>query len=146
MQWWAWIVMGGALLAAEIFLPTDFFLVFFGVAALLLGLLGLLGVDLPVPAQWLLFAALSVVSLWLLRKKIKARLGHPSMPDVDALVGKTGLAKDAMESGGTGRIELHGTTWAARNRDTVAIRPGDVCIIDSVEGVTLDIRRGGGPS
>ena len=142
MQWWTWIVLGGLLLVAEIFLPTDFFLVFFGIAALLLGLLGLLGVDLPVAAQWLLFAALSVVSLWLLRKRIKARLDHPSMPDVDALIGKTGIAQDGIAPGGTGRIELHGTTWAARNRDDRAIRRGDECLVESVEGVTLDVRLG----
>lgn len=142
MQWWTWIVLGGLLLAAEIFLPTDFFLVFFGVAALLLGLLGLLGVDLPIAAQWLLFAALSVVSLLLLRKRIKARLNHPSMPDVDALIGKTGIARDAIAPGGTGRIELHGTTWAARNRDDRAIHRGDECRVEAVEGVTLDVRLG----
>lgn len=144
MQWWAWIVMGGVLLAAEIFLPTDFFLVFFGVAALLLGLLGLMGIDLPAPAQWLLFAAFSAISLLLLRKRIKARLGHPNMPTVDALIGKAGRAKDAMAPGSTGRIELHGTTWAAKNRGDVAIRPGDECLIEAVEGVTLGVRFGGG--
>jgi membrane protein implicated in regulation of membrane protease activity len=141
MQWWSWIVLGGLLLVAEVFLPTDFFLVFFGIAALLLGLLGLLGIELPVPAQWLLFAVLSVVSLWLLRKRIKARLDH-SMPGVDALIGKTGIARDGIAPGGTGRIELHGTTWAARNRDDRAIHRGDECRVEAVEGVTLDVRLG----
>jgi membrane protein implicated in regulation of membrane protease activity len=63
VQWWGWIVVGALLLSSELFVPTDFFLVFLGVAALLVGGVGLTGLALPIWAQWLLFAALSLVLL-----------------------------------------------------------------------------------
>ena len=58
MPWWGWIFVGATLLAAEVALSTDFYLVFFGAGALVLGVLGLVGLSLPVWAQWLLFALL----------------------------------------------------------------------------------------
>ena len=35
MPWWGWIVLGAALLAAESVVDAQFFLVFFGAAALI---------------------------------------------------------------------------------------------------------------
>ena len=69
MPWWTWIAAGALLLVAEVVLPTDFFLVFFGAAGLVVGLAMLLGLHPPAWAQWLLFAALSIVSLVVLRCK-----------------------------------------------------------------------------
>jgi membrane protein implicated in regulation of membrane protease activity len=63
MAWWIWIVLGAALLVTEVVLSTDFWLVFFGVAALGLGLLGVAGLVLPAWAQFLVFALLSVLGL-----------------------------------------------------------------------------------
>ena len=77
MPWWGWIVLGTVILISEIIVSTDFYLVFFAAAAGIVGLLGLSGVSLPVSAQWLLFASLSVGTLVLfrarLREKIKTR-------------------------------------------------------------------------
>ena len=74
MVWWGWIVVGALLLSAELFVPTDFFLVFLGVAALLVGGVGLSGLALPVWGQWLLFAALSLVLLVAVRGRLKRRM------------------------------------------------------------------------
>ena len=41
MPWWGWVVVGAALLGAEIVVPTDFYLVFLGLSALAVGLVGL---------------------------------------------------------------------------------------------------------
>jgi len=46
MPWWVWMLLGMALLVAELALPTDFFLFFFGLSALLVGIDGpLLRID-----------------------------------------------------------------------------------------------------
>ena len=48
MNWWAWLVLGICLLGAEMFvIDAQFYLVFIGLSAAVVGLLGLLGVDLP---------------------------------------------------------------------------------------------------
>ncbi|MGH2570670.1 MAG: NfeD family protein, partial [bacterium] len=77
MPWWSWIVLGAALLGAEVLLATDFYLVFFGVAAVVVGLVELGARDLPVWSQWLLFAAIAVAGLVLYRKRLRERLIRP---------------------------------------------------------------------
>ena len=48
MPWWAWLVLGIALLGVEMFvIDAQFYLVFIGLSAAVVGLLGLVGVGLP---------------------------------------------------------------------------------------------------
>ena len=55
MAWWFWIALGAVLLAAEVIISADFYLVFFGISGLVVGVLALAGVNLPQWGQWLLF-------------------------------------------------------------------------------------------
>ena len=71
MAWWFWIVLGAVLLAAEVIIAADFYLVFFGIAALVVGLLAVFGVELPVWSQWLLFAGLAIAGLVVYRGRWK---------------------------------------------------------------------------
>ena len=62
MTWWAWMVLGLILLGIELFaVDAQFYLVFLGVSAALVGLAGMLGVHMPEWAQWLAFALLSLL-------------------------------------------------------------------------------------
>ncbi len=57
MPWWAWLVLGIGLLGVEMLvIDAQFYLVFIGLSAALVGLLALLGIDLPQWAQWLTFS------------------------------------------------------------------------------------------
>ena len=48
MPWWGWLVVGALLLGVEMFvIDAQFYLVFLGVAAALVGLLGLAGIACP---------------------------------------------------------------------------------------------------
>ena len=81
MPWWAWLVLGIGLLGAEMFvIDAQFYLVFIGLSAAVVGLLGLLGVDLPNWAQWLVFSALAVVAMFTFRRRlyemVRNRGGH----------------------------------------------------------------------
>ncbi|HEY8155433.1 MAG TPA: NfeD family protein [Myxococcota bacterium] len=141
MPWWGWIVVGALLLSSELFVPTDFFLVFLGVAALLVGGLGLTGLALPAWAQWLLFAALSLVLLVTVRGRLKKRLptGDPRVDDT--LVGEVAVIRERLEAGATGAAELRGSRWNARNLDATALEPGARVRVERVEGLVLHVRR-----
>ena len=141
MGWWGWIVAGALLLALELMVPTDFFVVFLGVAALMVGGAGLAGLELPVWGQWLLFGALSLVLLVAVRGPLKRRLpaGDPRVDD--ALVGEIALIHEHLAAGATGRAELRGTQWTARNDEPTALEPGARARVERVEGLVLHVRR-----
>src|SRR2546430_10019113 len=60
MSWWLWLVLGLALLASEAFTPGAFFVFFFGLSAIAVGLAVWLGPHIPGWFQWFLFSLLSV--------------------------------------------------------------------------------------
>ena len=140
MPWWSWIVLGAVLLISEIFVSTDFYLVFFAASALLVGLLGALGVPLTVAMQWTLFAALSVVALLLFRSRLRRSI-RTAEDEVDNLTGQVAEATDSLPAGGTGHVKLRGSVWQALNAGDTEIRSGDSCRVENVDGLVLSVRR-----
>ena len=75
MAWWGWLIVGSALLGAEMFvIDAQFYLVFLGIAALVVGLGALAGLASPEWAQWLAFAVLSVISMLAFRRRLYGML------------------------------------------------------------------------
>src|SRR5262245_9659366 len=72
MAWWVWILVGLGLLGFEILTPGGFFVLFFGLGAIVVGALTGLGLTGPAWVQWLLFSLLSVGSLLLFRPRLGA--------------------------------------------------------------------------
>jgi membrane protein implicated in regulation of membrane protease activity len=142
MPWWGWIVVGALLLGAEILVPTDFWLVFIGLAAIAVGLVATLA-PLPAAAQWALFGLLAAVSVLFFRRFVRGRFPSraPDGRADDTLVGEAGRALEALAPGALGRVELRGSTWSARNGDAAAIEPGARVRVERVEGLTLHVRR-----
>ena len=61
MPWWAWMIVAAIALAFEMFvLDAQFYLVFFGISAAIIGFLGLAGVNMP---DWVQFLALSILAV-----------------------------------------------------------------------------------
>ncbi len=142
MSWWVWVLVGLALLVAEVALPGGIIMLFFGVAALVVGALVAAGLGGPIWVQWLLFSVLSIVSLVTLRGPILKKMGARSRPDdpVDSLVGQAVVLLDDLAPGNEGKVELRGTSWTARNVGTLPAAKGQQCIVDRVEGLKLFIR------
>lgn len=142
MPWSLWILLGFVLLAMELATPGGFFIAFFGVAALVVGLLTGLGVIGPVWLQWLLFSALSVLSVLAFRKPLLEwmKRREPQRPAVDSLVGETALLTEDLAPGGIGKAELRGTSWSVRSREGGALRQGQRCKVEQVDGLTLWVR------
>jgi membrane protein implicated in regulation of membrane protease activity len=143
MPWWGWIVVGAALLGAETLVDTQFYLVFFGIAALATGLLAAFGLAGPVWTQWTLFGVLCVVGTLAFRRRLYARIRKTYGSVSQGTVGELAVAREALAPGGRGRVELRGTVWEARNAGTAPIAPGETARVERVEGLVLELRREG---
>jgi hypothetical protein len=140
MPWWIWILAGLVLLGVEMVTP-GFFVFFFGIAALVTGAMVAFGVGGPEWAQWLLFSALSLVSLLVFRGRLVAwmRSQEPVSP-VDTLQGEVAIPLEDLSPGAVGKAELRGSAWTVQNGDTRTLTKGQRCRVYGVEGLTLSIR------
>lgn len=139
-SWWLWLLLGFVLLLFELLTPGGFYLMFFGVGAIVVGLLSLAGIAGPAAVQWLLFAAISIVAFALFRKPLLQRLATRKTGEVDTLVGETAVTLGEIGIQEIGKAELRGTAWSARNVGATALRAGERCRVERVEGLMLWIR------
>jgi membrane protein implicated in regulation of membrane protease activity len=138
MQWWAWIAVGAILLGSELaFVDAQFYLVFLGLPALIVGFLSAAGTVPAVWLQWLLFAVLAVVSMVGFRRRIYERLRRslPAMRSGPA--GDSVILAAALPPGESCRIDYRGSSWSAVNGGSSVIAAGARARITRVEGLTL---------
>jgi membrane protein implicated in regulation of membrane protease activity len=140
MDWWMWLAGGLVLMVAELATPSGFFIMFFGLGALTVGVLARLGLADAGWLQWLLFTACSLAYLLLFRGQLQQRVQAPPPPDVDTLVGVLAVPQGAIEPGAVGRVEVRGSTWSARNGAAVPIYTGQRCTVIGVDGLLLTVR------
>jgi membrane protein implicated in regulation of membrane protease activity len=138
--WWHWLALGLVLIALELAASGGFYIMFFGVAAIVISGLSLVGAGGPVWVQLLLFSVVSVVCLLFFRSPlIRWMKLDKGGADVDSLVGETAIAKQDIPAGEIGRVELRGTSWSARNRGTEALTTGRRCVVVAVDRLMLII-------
>lgn len=144
MQWWTWMILGILLLATELFaIDAQFYLVFLGAGALIVGLSMMTGLDLPVWLQWVAFAVVSLAFMVSIRRKLYERLRVGARKIGPETVGQTIQINDELPPGASCRAEYRGTTWKAVNVDKVTLPAGSTVRIDLVEGLTLHVRAAG---
>ena len=134
--------MAAALLGFELFvIDAQFYLVFLGVSAALVGLLGLTFDILPGWQQWLLFAVISVVAMVAFRNRVY-QLVRQRTGEVEQrlTLGDRIVIPVRLEPGQTCRAEYRGSSWTARNVDQQAIDAGKEAVIAQVDGLTLHVR------
>ena len=139
MEWWLWLVGGLALVVAEIATPSGFFIIFFGIGAMAVGVLALFGVVTTLPLQVMTFSVLSVLSLVALRSRLQHRMQIPPPPNVDSLIGVLAIVQERLSPGVVGRVEVRGSTWTARNTSNVTLDPGQRARVSAVDGLTLAV-------
>ena len=141
MNWWMWAVLGLLLAAGEIMTPGGFFVVFFGLDALVVALLVFVGLADALSFQILLFSVFSVVSLLLFRNPLLRWMARhtPKTVDVDSFVGELAVASSAMPPGGVGTAQLRGSSWNARNESQAVIAAGGRCRVTRVDGLVISI-------
>ena len=141
MAWWGWGILGMALLGVELLaVDAQFYLVFAGIAAVTVGLLNLVGLELPIAGQWLLFAVLSVGAMFTLRRPIYAKFMNRPFGNVSTDLDQRVVLPQELPPGKTCRIEYRGSGWTAINIGDESIPPGGAARIDSIDGVTLRVR------
>lgn len=142
MAWWSWGILGMALLCVELLaVDAQFYLVLAGAAAILVGLLGLVGIDLPVYLQWLLFAMLAIATMFTVRGKIYGKLmSNPKLGKIDTDLHQHVVVTQELPPGKSCRLEYRGSGWTAVNVGQRSIAAGDSARIDSIEGLTLHVR------
>lgn len=141
MPFWGWIVVGAALLAAETVVDAQFYLVFFGAAALVTGGLVLGFGPLPAGSDWALFGVLSIAGTAAFRRRVYESIRRTDGEVSQGTVGEFAIASESIPPGGRGRVELRGTTWEGRNTGKHAIAAGERAKVVATHGLVLDLHR-----
>jgi membrane protein implicated in regulation of membrane protease activity len=131
-----WIIVGAALIAAEIF-TTTFVLLMFGLGAFAAAGAAALGAGVPVQAA--VFAAVSALSLLAVRPTLKRYMRRDyrdTQMGVEALEGSTALVIEAVDHD-SGQIKIDGEMWRARPYDaTQTFAVGERVRVIEIKGAT----------
>ena len=141
--WIAWIVLGVALIIAEIF-TLGLFLFWFGLGALAAALAAMLGFGLPI--QFGLFAVISVGMTIMSRTIFAKYLPHQDGPEikmgVDSLPGQIGTVTSASSGAlNEGAVRVYGSVWTAFPADDdIKLIVGEKVEVVSVKGSSIYVK------
>lgn len=141
---WIWAILGLALLGAEI-LSSTFYLLWFGVAALVVALLLWLIPAMPLTLQLFLFAFLSLGSLAVWRRYYKKtstdlRIGQSQGDEI----GRVGTIIETVGPKQSGRIRFAQGVMGSREWEAIAdedIEAGAEASIVEIAGNSLRVKR-----
>lgn len=142
MTWWLWAFLGLFLLGSEIVTPGGFYMLFFGIGALVVGALVGLGMIQSEWMSWLLFSLFSIASLVILRPPLRRLMTaeREDVSPVDTMGGETAIVLDDLPPGATGKVECRGSTWNAHNVGDKPLLKGQRSRVERVDGITLWIK------
>lgn len=139
VEWWMWLAGGLVLLLVEIATPSGFFVMFFGLGALTVGVFQFVGFLGSAVTQWFVFTVLSIVYLFLFRGRLQQSINRA--PDnIDTLIGELVVPRERILPGQVGRVDLRGALWSARNATGGLVEAGQRCRVTAVEGLTIDVQ------
>ncbi len=138
MPWWGWIIFGAILFGSELMIvDAAFYLVFIGIAAVITGLVGLLGIGLEPWVQWMMFAVLALVSMVLFRERLYKKIRPAGQDYASGPAGEIIRLQADLAPGESGRLNYRGTTWTVLNKGSELIEKDKDVLIDKVRGLTL---------
>ena len=142
-----WMLLGIFLILAEFAVP-GLVVVFFGFSALIVGVL-IWAEIIPGkgPPPFVVFAAVSLGTLLLLRKQCKSwfvgrSLGSQIAGEDDDFLGREAIVASGFDNSNSrakaGRVTYRGTQWDARTEEETQLKTGDpVKIIDRKDSVLI---------
>lgn len=140
---WIWAVLGVILLAVEIGVGT-FDILWFGIAALCVSITVWLFPDMPVAAQFIIFALLSLVSLAIWRSHYKKNEKHSRVGQAQGQeIGRVGTVISACSPTQNGKIRfaqglMGDREWTAISNEEIS--KGAEAKVVAVEGNSLRIK------
>lgn len=136
---WNWFILAVLLFALETVVPGVHF-VWFGVAAILVGLLAL-AIGFAWQWQLIAFAVIAVAAVFLVRRYARPDNALSDLPDLNIrgaqYIGRTVTVEEAIR-GGRGRVRVGDTLWQAEGED-VAV--GERVRVKSANGTVLVVER-----
>ena len=144
LAWIPWLVLGIALIVAEIF-TLGFVLLWFGIGAIAAALVGLLGGGIFL--QFLVFAIVSIGLTAMSRTIFSTYFSHDDKnaikSGVDALPGKIGTVSEAsMGALNAGAVKVFGSTWTAYPIEGESeLTAGEKVEVVEVRGSSIYVRR-----
>ena len=134
------MVLGAVLLGAELFaIDLQFYLVFLGLSAALVGLASMVGIAMPEWMQWMAFATLSLVSFFTFRRSLYEKIRGGAVGFSDTFSGDTVNIEADLAVGSETRAELRGTKWTVKNAGSETIVAGSRASVVKVDGLTLHV-------
>ena len=145
LEFWHWVIFGIALIISEAFLGT-FFVIWFGVSAVVVGIILYITPEMSLAIQVLLWGALSTAAAFAWFKFLKPMSKDRTMAGLsrESLIGETGqvLTPPAGEKRGMLRFPapiLGSDEWVFISQDGLA--SGDRVNVVDVSGNTLVVKK-----
>ena len=141
LLWWHWIAFGLILVVAEIVVPL-FVIIWFGLAAIMIGLLGLF-VVIGFVSQFALWIVLSLLFL-LLWFKYFQQDNHTESGQADFRFDTKGVVIETIPHGARGKVRfetpvLGSSEWQASSDETLT--RGDIIRIVDVNGQLIKVKK-----
>ena len=145
VEWWYWIIAGFCLIGLELIVPS-FTIIWFGLGAVVVGLVKLLWSGFPVSGQVFLWslASISFTVMWFKVFKQKTDRTHAGMSK-EGIVGETGIiihGTDDSYGRGTVRFRisvLGADEWSCYSEDVLNV--GDSVRVIDIEGQILKVKK-----
>lgn len=137
MAWYVWLLAACGFGVGEVMSAGSFYLAPFAIGALLAAGVGAAGSEL---AAWLVFLAVSMLTLVTIRPLLTAKLHQtPALrTGAAAMIGHRVRVLETIDNhAGTGQVKLDGETWTARayDDDSVIAAGTDVEVV-TIRGAT----------
>lgn len=144
IAWWHWVVLGLVLVLLELAIPA-FFVVWFGLGALVVGLVVAVSPGLPFPGQIVLWivASIAFVVLWFKVFKVQVHRTHVGLSE-GQFAGEVGLATRPIMPFQKGQVRfqkpiLGSDVWEAIASEEIAV--GERIKVLDVEGNILRVAK-----
>jgi membrane protein implicated in regulation of membrane protease activity len=144
--WVIWLIAAAIFIAAEVFTP-GFFLLWFGVGALVAAVMALLGVGGFV-SQMLVFLAISVAlviaSRTIFEKFFTRQLNSNQLRSgVETMIGQIGTVVEPSQGArNEGAVRVYGSVWTAFPEEGERpLKEGDTVAVERIVGNAIYVRR-----
>ncbi len=144
IEWWYWVIAGFCLVGLELIVPS-FTIIWFGLGALVVGLLKFLWPAFPLSGQVFLWSVASIcfMVIWFRFFKSKSDRTHAGMSK-EGIVGETGIIiRGTEDSYGRGTVRfrisvLGADEWTCYSEEVLKI--GDSVRVVDIEGQILKVK------